>query len=39
LKPFPTKDCLPERQVKNATGALHLGIFEQPKIKTFLVTC
>jgi len=24
------QDCLPDRQVKGAAGALHLGIFEQP---------
>jgi len=26
-----SQDCLPDRQVKSAAGALHLGIFEQPE--------
>jgi hypothetical protein len=25
------QDCLPDRQVKSAAGALHLGIFDQPE--------
>jgi hypothetical protein len=25
-----SQDCLPDRQVKSAAGALHLGIFDQP---------
>jgi predicted DNA binding protein len=29
------QDCLPDRQVKGIAGALHLGIFDQPKT-TFL---
>jgi hypothetical protein len=30
FKPFPTKDCLPDRQVKTAAGALHPALFDQP---------
>jgi hypothetical protein len=26
-----SRDCLPDRQVKSATGALHLDIFDQPE--------
>jgi hypothetical protein len=26
-----SQDCLPDQQVKGATGALHLAIFEQPE--------
>jgi hypothetical protein len=29
------QDCLPDRQVKSAAGALHLGIFDQPKKMSF----
>jgi hypothetical protein len=29
------QDCLPDRQVKSITGALHLTIFEQPAKKSF----
>jgi len=29
------QDCLPDRQVKSAAGALHLGIFEQPAKNEF----
>jgi hypothetical protein len=29
------QDCLPDRQVKSATGALHLGIFDQPEKNEF----
>ncbi len=25
------QDCLPDRQVKGTTGALHLALFEQPE--------
>ena len=25
-----SRDCLPDRQVKSVSGALYLGIFEQP---------
>jgi len=30
-----SQDCLPDRQVKSTTGALHLGIFEQPEKQDF----
>jgi len=26
-----SRDCLPDRQVKSVSGALYLGIFEQPE--------
>jgi hypothetical protein len=29
------QDCLPDRQVKSAAGALHLGIFEQSEKNEF----
>jgi hypothetical protein len=32
---FIPQDCLPDRQVKGITGALHLTIFEQPAKKSF----
>jgi len=38
LKPFPTKDCLPERQVKGSRApspALAGGIFEQSEKNDF----
>ena len=31
------QDCLPDRQVKNAAGAFHLGIFEQPGENDFFM--
>ncbi len=30
-----SQDCLPDRQVKIAAGALHLGIFDQPATNEF----
>jgi hypothetical protein len=30
LRYLTPQDCLPDRQVKSAAGALHLALFEQP---------
>jgi hypothetical protein len=39
VAPYPSRrhsqDCLPNRQVKSAAGALHLGIFEQSEKNDF----
>jgi hypothetical protein len=34
-----SQDCLPDRQVKSATRALHLALFEQPGKDDFISVC